>query len=109
MAVSLLRGASLVPDEGSTGPSSITKMSIQEESSLYTVLVTDDIIICTGTFTVNLPALAASDKSVTITSKTGTITVDPDGAELINGSATEAVAAGFSITIAPTSVEWVTI
>ncbi len=83
---------------------------ITEVSSLYTALVTDEFILGTGTFTINLPPVATANNTLTIKSVLGggTVTVDADSAELIEGAATQALTPGTSITIAPSSTaDWV--
>ncbi len=63
-----------------------------------TLLQTDSVIIYTNTAakTCNLPAVASvppGRRYVVINTATGTLTVDPAGAETINGAATLAVTA----------------
>lgn len=53
--------------------------TIIEVSANYQATINDDIIVCTGTFTVTLPLLANTFKKVIIKSTTGTITVDGNG------------------------------
>lgn len=84
------------------------------EAGVTTAITNQDIFKSTssGTITANLPALAvAENKRLTIFSGTlgGTVTVDPNGAETINGTATENVTGGNSITIYPFVGGWDTI
>ena len=81
---------------------------IVEITGTYTVLINDDIVIGDGTFTINLPPVASAIKILFIKSKAGggTITVDPDGSETIEGSATHALTSGTAITIVPSSTGW---
>jgi hypothetical protein len=63
---------------------------IKTVTTTYTVVPTDKVILATGTFTVNLPAVASS-KGLTVTIKNigvGVITIDGNGAETIDGAAT---------------------
>ena len=87
-------------------------MNIVNTGVAYLALTTDDIILATGTFTIDLPPVASGVKSLTIKSILGggSITVDPDGAELIEGAANNVLTAGTAITIAPSNtVDWVII
>lgn len=97
---------------GGGGGGGITSMQIVETGVAYLVLVTDDIILAKGTFTVSLPPFLSANKSMTIKSVAGggTITVDPDGSEVIEGQATHTLTVGTSITISPTVTDdWVII
>lgn len=96
---------------GGGGGGGITSMQITEVSTTYTVVILDDIVIASGTFTVSLPPLSTALKSVTIKSTIGggTITLDGDGSETIDGALTQAITSGTSITVAPSSTEWVII
>lgn len=82
---------------------------IQNVSTTYIVGILDDTIIATGTFTVTLPPLSTAIKPVTVKSTIGggTITLDGDGAETIDGALTQAITAGTSIDATPSSTEWV--
>lgn len=80
--------------KGNNGPSGAGDLPYIAKNSAYTVLSTDKgkLIDCTsGTFTLSFSACATlgSDWATHIkNSGTGTITLDPNGAELINGAAT---------------------
>jgi hypothetical protein len=82
--------------------------SIVSKTSNYTMVSSDDIIVCDGIFTVSLTAVASINAKVyTIKNKgTGTVTVDPDGSELIEGSSTLALSAGESVDIFPQGGAW---
>lgn len=84
---------------------------IVEVSSTYTATTSDDVIVGSGTFTIDLPPVATAIKNVSIKSVAGggTLTVDGDGSETIDGSATQIITAGTAITISPTSSGWVII
>ena len=76
-----IKGSTLI-----TGKPDVTKTTI---TSAYTVLNSDDVIFCSGTFTLSL--LDASDavgyyKIYNVGS--GEITVDPHGSQTINGDLT---------------------
>ena len=76
----------------------------------YTILLGDEVILCIGTFTVTLPAIATvpPGKTYFITNfGTGTITIDGDGAETINGAATISTNGQYeTIMIYETSTAW---
>ena len=84
---------------------------IVETATSYTQLLPDDIIIASATSTVTLVAVASATKTITIKSlmSGGIVTVDGNGSETIEGLTTHALSPGTSITIAPTSSEWVII
>lgn len=90
----------------------ITAMQIVEITAAYTALTSDDIILGKGTFDVDLPPSNSGVKSVSIKSVLGggTVTVIPDGSELIEGQATHILTVGAAVTIAPTTTgDWVII
>jgi hypothetical protein len=64
--------------------------AVVSKTAAYTATVDDEIILCDGTFTVTLPAVSgASGTQLNIKNiGTGTITVDCDGSETIDGTAT---------------------
>jgi hypothetical protein len=69
--------------------SKLGAFTVQNKSSTYTALITDDIIFCTGTFTVLLPPANTWTKPLDIKNVgTGTITIDADGSETIDGELT---------------------
>ena len=55
-------------------------------SAAYTVRLTDDILLCTGTYTVTLPTAQSANKKVYCVKNvsTGVITVDGNGSETID-------------------------
>ncbi len=87
----------------------------------YTATADDCIIDCTANaFTVSLPtAVGIAGKAYTVkNSGSGVITVDPDGAETIDGSATQTLTSGAyggwgspinSITIVSTGANWIVV
>jgi hypothetical protein len=61
-------------------------LTITEVDDTYTVVDTDEWIRCDGTFTVTLPPATGSGQGFLIMNVgTGTITVDGDGTDTING------------------------
>jgi hypothetical protein len=74
------------------------------KSAAYTVVAADrgDVLLCTGTFTLTLTAAATLANGFSfgvVNVGTGVITIDPNLAELIDGAATLALAAGKSCLI----------
>ena len=82
------------------GPETIVEIS----TFPYTHLGTEDIIIATGTGTINMIAASAAIKSFTVVSKTGTITMNPDGTDTIQQST---VTSGSALRAAPETGGWV--
>ncbi len=63
--------------------------SKRTETTTYTVVSTDDLVRCNGTFTVNLPVATGSGKVYQIKNiGTGTITIDGDSSDTIDGELT---------------------
>lgn len=90
-------GLTLVVNGTGTGityaASGTSTLVIQNISSAYTALITDDVINCDtsgGSFTVTLPAAATMTKQIRIKltqSSANTVTLQPNGAETIDGAA----------------------
>ena len=69
--------------------------NIRTVTGTTTATVDDDAILCDGTFTVNLYPVADFVSPVVIKNiGSGTITVDADGSELIDGATTATITAG---------------
>ncbi len=90
-------------------------VSIDDTASPYTLGLTDNVLLCDATnagITVNLPAAAGADGRmftfVKVDSSINAITLDGDGAETINGAATDATmdAQYDSMTIVCDGTEW---
>ncbi len=66
-------------------------LNITSVTGAYTVKASDDIILCTGTFTVTLPkALGVNNQIFCVKNvSTGVITLDGDGSETIDGSSSK--------------------
>lgn len=65
--------------------------NVVSKTTTYTVLATDGLVLCNGTFTVALPSAATVGSNHVVHIKnigTGAITIDPNGAQTIDGSAT---------------------
>ncbi len=83
------------------------------KSGAYTVISTDrgKVLSCTGSWTMSLTAAATLGDGFAVAvanTGTGVITIDPSGAETIDGAATIAVAAGTSQIIVCTGTAWLT-
>lgn len=80
------------------------------KTAAYTVVVGDrgKVLNCSGTWTLSLPAAATAGAgfSFAVRVETGTITIDPSGAELIDGSAAVAMVGGRSAWLISTGTEW---
>lgn len=85
------------------------------KTAAYTVVTADRgrvIEATTGTWTLALSAAATAGSGFSFILKNsgaGTITVDPSGAEQVNGAATLAVSAGQSVILSCTGTAWVAI
>jgi hypothetical protein len=86
--------------------------NIRTETSTYTVVDTDSVIICDGTFTLTL-ITAVGNEGLQYDIKninTGTITVDGDGTETIDEALTQLLVAKFdSVTVTSDGTNWVII
>ncbi len=75
-------------------------LGITNVTQAYTVLDTDDVVRCNGTFTVTLPAATGSGALYIIKNiDTGIITLDGNGTDTIDGSLTQTI----------TSLCWLTV
>lgn len=100
-----------LPPLSGTGSNATTLSSLgalgadtQAKSSAYTVVEGDrgDVLFCTSTFTLSLTAAATLGDGFSfglVNTGTGSITIDPNGAETIDGAAT--------LAIAPNQTTWV--
>lgn len=70
----------------------LTLPVVQSKSANYTALITDDVVLATsGTWTLTLPTVASAVKRTLIVKNlgAGTITIDANGAETIDGALTQ--------------------
>lgn len=96
----------ITPAIGGGGGSSSTTLS---KSATYTETATsgDLTLLCTGTFTINLPTAAGNTARITAKLISGAVTLDPFGSETIDGGATAILTiAGASITIVSDETNW---
>lgn len=83
---------------------------IQTKSGNYTVLSTDDAIICTAALTLTLyTAVGFSARRLdVINTSTGDVTLDGNASETINGATTYTVKAGARVSIRSNGANWFT-
>lgn len=84
---------------------------VDAKSSAYTVATSDrgKLLDCTGTWTLSLPAASSAGAGFAfcvVNSGAGIITIDANGAELIDGAATATLDAGLSIILVCTGAAW---
>jgi len=81
------------------------------KSAHYTATMTDYVIDCTtNSFTVTLPTAVGVPGRLYIIKNSGaatTITLDGDGAETIDGAASQALTGGMSLTVQSTGAAWI--
>ena len=72
---------------GGGGGGSLTG-NIVSKTANYTAATDDDVILCSGTFTVTLYAASGNSGNLLFikNNNTGTITIDANGSELIDGN-----------------------
>lgn len=86
----------------------------QAKSSAYTVVEGDrgDVLFCTSTFTLSLTAAATLGDGFSfglVNTGTGSITIDPNGAETIDGAATKVLAPNQSCIVITDGTLWRTV
>jgi len=83
--------------------------NIVTKTSAYTTTLTDDVILCNGTFTVTLyTAVGNGGRTLTIKNTgTGVITIDGSGSETIDGDTTLDLGVQYtSVTIVSDGTNW---
>lgn len=88
--------------------------TIVAKAAAYTLVAADrgKVVSCTGAWTLGLPAVAiatAGFSCVVVNTGTGVITIDPAGAELINGQATISVLPGHGGLLVCTGAGWISV
>lgn len=86
----------------------------QAKTGAYTVVAADrgDVLLCTNTWTLSLTAAATLGDGFSFgvrNTGTGTITIDPNGAETIDGQATKAIAPNQSAFVICDGTNWSTV
>lgn len=84
------------------------------KTAAYTVVAGDrgDVLLCTNTWTLTLTAAATLANGFSfgvVNAGTGTITIDPSGAELVDGLATKALTPGQSAILITDGTGWRTV
>jgi hypothetical protein len=88
---------------GSAAPTILSKSATYSETATSGQLV----VLCTGTFAINLPTAVGNTAVITVKCLAGAVTLDPAGAETIDGGATAVVnVAGASITLVSDGANW---
>jgi hypothetical protein len=93
-----------------TQASTVSVLAYRAVSATATVAATDFLVECTsGTFTVNLPtAVGIPGQQFEVkNSGAGTITVDPSGAETIDGASTKTLAQYDALRIMSNGTNWI--
>jgi hypothetical protein len=83
---------------------------ISDISATTTLSATQHFVNCTAnTFTINLPTAVGirGQEYVVVNSGSGTITIDPNGTETINGGTTGTLTPGDAVTIMSTGTNWI--
>ena|SRR5688572_21941105 len=82
---------------------------IQTKTGAYTVLVTDDVVKCSGTFTLTLYTAVGNDGRAleVVNVGTGVVTLDGNGSQTINSSTTYAVGPGTAVRIRSDGANWI--
>ena len=88
--------------------------AIAEKTAAYTVVATDrgKVFSCSGSWTLGLPAASiagAGFSCVVVNRGSGTITLDPNASELINGLASILLLPGHGGVLICTGTEWVSV
>ncbi len=89
-------------------------MGTSAKTAAYTVVAADrgDILLCTNTWTLTLTAAATLANGFSFgvaNTGTGTITIDPNGAETIDGATTKNITAGQSCILVTDGTSWRTV
>ncbi len=86
-------------------------LPVVTKSANYTAASSDYAIMCSATLTLSLPASASSTGRSYAVRNTGagTVTIDPNSTEQIDGAATKVLAAGQFATIVCDGTQWFTI
>ena len=84
-----IAGTAVAQDDLQTLLDAAAQVTTVEVSAEYTVLSTDEVIIGSGTFPVNIPAAGNSRPPfIVVNEGSGLLTATADGSDLINGAST---------------------
>jgi hypothetical protein len=81
-----------------TYPALSAKENIKSINSTYSASVNDRVLLCNGTFTINLPSVSSAN-GITYVIKnigTGTITIDGNASETIDGATTKTISSQYN-------------
>lgn len=79
-----------------------SEFSVVQKTGTYTATPDDDVILCKGTFTLNIQTVANFERPIEVVNTgSGTVTIDPYSTETIEGSATLALGAGELVRLVP--------
>jgi hypothetical protein len=82
---------------------------VQTKSGAYTVLVTDDVVICTAALTLTLYAVSTnSGRPLVVANRgTGSVVIDGNASETINGNTTLTIGPGDTAYLRTDGSSWV--
>lgn len=101
-----------IRDQGAMSLEMVSGQRIVTKTGTYTTTLNDSVILCNGTFTVNLLASASAyylgrgRPLLLVNIGSGTVTADGNASETINGSLTVALGPGQSLFIFPDGTGW---
>lgn len=96
-------GAALLIQAGFLGVGGGIKNGLTTTASNLTLTTAHNTVVFTATATATLPAATGSGQTYRLICRTGTLTIDPNGAETVQGAATLALTAGQSVIITDTA------
>ena len=84
------------------------ELTVVSKTATYTALATDDVVLCTGTFTVTLPtAVGIAGKAYYIKNvSTGVVTLDGAGSETMDGETTLTLSDDDSVEVVSDGSNW---
>ena len=94
------------------GTQTVGQLNVVSKVAGYTAVPSDDVILCNGTFTVTLYTAVGHSGTVIVVKNigSGTVTVDGNGSETIDGALTFAISTKYeSLTIVSDGSNWLLI
>lgn len=87
---------------------SMQLLSVVSKTSTYTATLSDDVILCSGTWTLSLYAASGNAGKVLWIKNTGTgsITIDPNASETLDGAGTKVLSAKDAFTLICDGSNW---